>query len=92
MTVLLLQGEEPDPSKALVMISHAPIKIKQEHGNSDFLQPNTSHTTTDVGEEETDHPVSPLVRDMSAAIPPKNRRAQVKNRDWRSSIQAYNEL
>lgn len=31
---------------------------------------------------------------MLAAIPPKKntKRAQVKNRDWRASIQAYNEL
>ncbi len=84
-------------SNALVMISRAPIKLPSSEGSPEGvspLQPSPPPTTSVGDSEETDSPVSPLPLDMSAAIPPKKntKRAQVKNRDWRSSIQAYNEL
>lgn len=70
------------------MISRAPIKSPKAEVVS------TEQAVPTLGEvEETDwSPALPL--DMSAAIPPKKntKRAQVKNRDWRASIQAYNEL
>lgn len=83
----MLQGEVPDESNALVMISRVPIKtpVPKPMGTEDHGGP-----TSDAVEETDWSPALPL--DMSAAIPPKNKRAQVKNRDWRASIQAYNEL
>ena len=83
----LLQGEEPDETNALVMIPRAPIKIPVDAEGGAVPLP----LLEDV--EETDGS-SGLALDMSSALPPKKntKRAQVKNRDWRSSIQAYNEL
>ena len=68
------------------MIPRAPIKVPNV-----AVAKSTEQQINAV--EETDGP-SGLDLDMSAAIPPKKntKRAQVKNRDWRSSIQAYNEL
>lgn len=78
------QNEEIDPSQALVMIPRVLIKPPEE--------PTLSKAPEDT--EEVDSPQDIMPLDMSAAIPPKKstKRAQVKNRDWRSSIQAYNEL
>ena len=70
------------------MISRVPIKTpKAEVGSEEHAVP-----TSDEVEETDWSPALPL--DMSAAMPPKKntKRAQVKNRDWRASIQAYNEL
>lgn len=66
------------------MISRVPIKVPEDQvGDTEVYA-----VANEV--EETDGPFM----DMSAALPPKKntKRAQVKNRDWRSSIQAYNEL
>lgn len=82
-------------ASALVMISRAPIKIPDSDENLDGgTPPQPIPPTTTGATEETDGYVNPLPLDMSAAIPPKKntKRAQVKNRDWRASIQAYNEL
>lgn len=85
------QGEEPDESNALVMIPRAPIKIQK-----DVVGPQDQLPAPPVSSEveETDGTADLPPMDMSAAIPPKKntKRAQVKTRDWRSSIQAYNEL
>lgn len=71
------------------MIPRAPIKVPNETKR----MAKSTEQTMPLNVEETDGP-SGLDLDMSAAIPPKKntKRAQVKNRDWRSSIQAYNEL
>ena len=70
------------------MISREPIQSAVD-------TPTQPPSPPDVGDtEETEGVSNPLTMDMSAAIPPKKntKRAQVKTRDWRSSIQAYNEL
>jgi hypothetical protein len=70
------------------MISRVPIKPPKSEGIQDRAIPASEVEETDGG------PPPPLSLDMSAAVPPKKntKRAQVKNRDWRASIQAYNEL
>ncbi len=79
---------------ALVMIPRAPIKSGSQQAVSNPL----SHTVggADSGADEPDGPSAgmPPRLDFSAAVPPKksSKRAEVKNRDWRASIQAYNEL
>lgn len=66
------------------MISRVPIKVPEDQVGDTEVHAVANEV------EETDGPFM----DMSAALPPKKntKRAQVKNRDWRSSIQAYNEL
>ena len=83
-----------DASKALVMISRSsiePLLQEGDNGGNEVTKTQPSLPTDSNGVEETD---GPFFLDMSAAIPPKKstKRAQVKTRDWRSSIQAYNEL
>lgn len=89
-----MQGEEPEESNALVMIPRAPFKVPADtvQDTKDQQQPPAPPTVGDA--EEANGVTNPLSMDMSAAIPPKKntKRAQVKTRDWRSSIQAYNEL
>ena len=82
------QGEEIDATNALVMIARAPTQPVVDAP----AQPPIPPVAGDI--EETEGVSNPLTMDMSAAIPPKKntKRAQVKTRDWRSSIQAYNEL
>lgn len=74
------------------MISRVPIKVPEDHvGDTEVHTHTLPAAVKEV--EETDGPPNAFM-DMSAALPPKKntKRAQVKNRDWRSSIQAYNEL
>lgn len=94
MVVCVCQGEEPVAANALVMISRAPTQTSNGSEGSPPLQPSPPPISSPGATAETESPVSPLPLDMSAALPPKKntKRAQVKNRDWRSSIQAYNEL
>ena len=70
-----------------MMISRVPIKMPEDHVGDIDLPAAVKEVP------ETDGPPNAFL-DMSAALPPKKntKRAQVKNRDWRSSIQAYNEL
>ena len=75
------------------MISRVPIKPPKAEETEEKAIPGPDKAVPELAVEETDGPPT-LSMDMSAAIPPKKntKRAQVKNRDWRASIQAYNEL
>lgn len=77
------------------MIPRAAIKIPPEDTIQDDVEQQPLPPPISGEKEDTEGGISnPLTMDMSAAIPPKKntKRAQVKTRDWRSSIQAYNEL
>ena len=73
-----------NPDNAVVMI---PRKISSNEA---------SDTTNSNGVEQTDHPSKPPTLDLgnkAKAIPTGGqKRQQVKNRDWKSSVQAYNDL
>ena len=77
---------------ALVMIPQGPVKPSTSEGVANPLPEGAA--SGDTGADEVDGPVSLALSDMSAALPPKRstRRADVKKKDWRASIQAYNEL
>jgi len=74
------------------MIPKAPIKTPTSEGVTNPVQEAAS--SSDTGADEMDGPSNLAVSDMSAALPPRRgiRRAEVKKKDWRASIQAYNEL
>lgn len=86
------RGEEPDEANALVMIPRVPIKLPDNNDQETRTQAATAVYEVEETDGSADLDLPTL--DMSAAIPPKKntKRAQVKTRDWRSSIQAYNEL
>lgn len=88
----ICQGEEPDEANALVMIPRVPIKLPDNNDQETRTQAATAVYEVEETDGSADLDLPTL--DMSVAIPPKKntKRAQVKTRDWRSSIQAYNEL
>lgn len=75
------------------MIPRLPIKLLKDAG-SEGVEDQPPYTSPLSDEVEETNGAPGLSLDMSAAVPPKKntKRAQVKNRDWRASIQAYNEL
>ena len=81
------QGEELNPDNAIVMIPRtSSLSDKNE----------TPSGAASQGTEETDNPshAAPLELDnMMKAIPGGGKkRQQVKARDWKSSVQVYNDL
>lgn len=73
------RDERIDPSAAIVMIPRAGVKAPP---------------TTPESVNETDSGAPLQLDRMSAAVPVMRggRRKQVKTRDWKSSVQAYNDL
>lgn len=72
--------------KAVVMIPRAPIKAPQ--------RPEEALSHGKGGDEDGGPSMPAISLDTSAAMPLKKstKRVEVKTRDWRASIQAYNRL
>ena len=101
-----LQGEKIDPESAIIMIPRAP-QLMPTNGQQDTRTPSPPEDEVDGGPTSPASPSSPTsyspveqeeiplnLDNMAAALPKKKgtRRAQVKSRDWKSSVQAYNAL